>query len=202
MQNLFPDFAAAVIVKGQNPFPLLYLGPAFIDDYSYPATACRSINLKISMCLQVIGVICSKGKCLIRGRFLQESRQQPFPVVNQLLQEEHVFAPSPADTGEATQTDAVIALADKDDSTGIWNPGWLCRTASLLYICFPVSPKPFSCLLSVSKGGVYSNSLFTFTPLSFHFQSSAAEALGYAAEQASASASCWNSLCLYLSLCW
>lgn len=189
MQNLFPDFVAALIVEGQNPSLPLYLGLAFIDDYSYPAAAHRSISLKmIGMCLQVIGVTCSKGKWLIRGRFLQESRKQPFPAVNQLLQEEHVFPPSPADAREATQTETVNVLADKDDSTRIWNPGWLCRTASLLHICFPVSPKPFSCLLSISKGGVCSNSLFTFTPLSFHFQSSAAEALGCAAEQASASA--------------
>lgn len=153
------------------------------------------------MCLQVIWRTCSKGKSLVGRRFLQESRTQPFPAVSQLLQEEHVFSPSPADTQEAPQTEAGIVLADRDDSTGIWNPGWLCRTASLLYICFPVSPQPCSCFLSISKGGVYSDSLFTFTPLSFRFQSSAAEALGCAAKQASASASCWNRLCPYLSLC-
>lgn len=198
----FPDFVGILIVKGQNPSLLLYLGQAFIDDYTFRAKAWRSISLKISICLQVIGVTCSKGKCCTRGRFLQETRKRPLPAVNQLLQEEPVFSPSPADTQGATQTGAVVVLAGKDDSTGTWNPGWLCRTASLLYICFPVSPKPFSCLLSISKGGVYSNSLFAFTPLSFHFQSSAAEALGCAVKQASASGSCWNRLCPYLSLCW
>lgn len=197
-----PRLCTCCNCESTKPFPSPSSGQAFTDDYAYPAKAWRSISLKISICLHVIGVTCSKGKCLIRRRFLQETRKQLFPAVNQLLQEEHVFSPSPADMQEATQTEAVIVLAGKDDSTGIWNPGCLCRTASLLYICFPVSPKPFSCLLSISKGGVYSNSLFTFTPLSFHFQSSAAEALGCAAKQASASGSCWNSLCPYLSLCW
>lgn len=93
VQNLFPDFVATLIVEGQNASLLFYLGPAFMDDYSYPAGAWRSISLKISMCPQVIGVMCSKGKCLIRGRFLQESRKQPFPAVNQLfLKMENVFS--------------------------------------------------------------------------------------------------------------
>lgn len=86
-----PRLVAALIVQGQNLSFLLYLGPAFIDDYTHPPRAWRSISLKISVCLQVIGVACSKEKRLIRRWFLQESSKQAFSAVNQLLQWEHVF---------------------------------------------------------------------------------------------------------------
>lgn len=91
VQNLFQDFVAGLNVEGQNPFLLHYLAQAFIDDYAYPAKACRYIRLKISICVQVIGVACFNGKCLIRRSFTQETRKQPFSEINQILQEEHVF---------------------------------------------------------------------------------------------------------------
>lgn len=190
-------------MEGQNPFLLLYLAQAFIGDYAYPAKAWRCIRLKISICVQVIKVACSNGKCLITRSFAQETREQPFSEINQILQEEmYFFHVTPADMQEATQTEAVIIQADKDDSTIIWNPDWLCRTVSLLYICFPVSPKPFSCLLSISKGGIYSNSLFAFSPLSFRFQSSAAEALGCTLSKPRCLAHAGITLRHSLSLCW
>lgn len=75
--------------------------------------SCYSLKIhqsKISECLQAIWGTWSKGKCLIRRRFLQESRAQPFPAGSQLLQEEHVFSPSPADTQDTRQRLSLLWL--------------------------------------------------------------------------------------------
>lgn len=91
VQNLFQGFVVGLNVEVQNPFLLLYLAQASIDDYTYPTKPWRYIRLKITVCVQVIGVACSNGKCLIKRSFAQETRKQPCSEINQIVQEKRVL---------------------------------------------------------------------------------------------------------------